>query len=410
MLQLLFHSKNRNFLRLWLAQLISQFGDRIHQLALIGLVAKIAPGSTMALAKVMACTILPTFIIQPFAGVLVDRWDRRTILFVSDVIRGSLVLLIPFYFMAPKSMIPIYVIVFLVFSFCRFHVPAKMSIIPDLVHSENFLKANSLITTTGMIAAGLGAALGAFLVEYYGARNGFIIDSATFFLSAMFVFHISGHRSSNNDAACSIKKTSVWVEMKEGFHYIWQHKEIRFVINAFFVLFASAGAVYVVIVVFIQQTFNSVTKDLGVLAISLVAGLFAGVVVYSKWGTKIKWHKVVFSCLMAGGVVLVIFALMVHQYANLPMAMGLAFAWGLVISPIFVASNTVVHLVSDEKKRGQVFSALEIVIHFAFLITMFLSSWLSEIVGPFWILTVVGSVTGLIGFIGIMKKNMAYLS
>src|SRR3990167_4660628 len=130
MIKLLFDPKSRNFQRLWLAQLVSQFGDRINQLALVGLMAERVPGSAMELAKLMAFTIVPVFLVQPFAGVFVDRWDRRTTLLICDVVRGLLVLSIPFAFFAGQSMIPIYVVVFLAFCFSRFYSPAKMSIIP----------------------------------------------------------------------------------------------------------------------------------------------------------------------------------------------------------------------------------------------------------------------------------------
>ena len=167
-------TKNINFLRLWLAQFVSQFGDRIHQMALVGLVAHRFPNSAIELAKIMAFTILPVFIIQPFAGVYVDRWDRRKTLFVCDIIRGLLVLTIPFVFMVRESMVPIYIVVFLIFSFSRLYIPAKMSFIPELVDQENLLIANSLMTTTGMIAFALGASLGGFLIEKLGPRSGFI--------------------------------------------------------------------------------------------------------------------------------------------------------------------------------------------------------------------------------------------
>jgi len=98
MIRFFVQNGNKDFLRLWVAQLISQFGDRIHQLALIGLIAERSGGSALGLAKLMTCTILPVFIVQPFAGVLVDRLDRRTTLFVCDIFRGLLVLTIPFLF------------------------------------------------------------------------------------------------------------------------------------------------------------------------------------------------------------------------------------------------------------------------------------------------------------------------
>ncbi len=400
--------QHKNFFRLWLAQLISQFGDRIHQLALVGLIATRFPGSSMALAKVMACTILPVFLIQPFVGVFVDRWDRRLTLFVCDIIRGCLVLLIPFLFIEWDSMIPIYILVFIIFSFSRIYVPAKMSMIPDLVDEDNLLKANSLFTTTGMLAVAFGAALGGFLVEIYGARNGFIIDAMTFFLSAAVLFSMdiskNVHLPQLKDIhpGQTIKKVhnSVWHDLKVGYKYIFEHKEIQMVMKMLFVLLSSAGAVYIVVIVFIQEMFHTVTKDLGILAVFFGIGLLFGALLYGKYGKKYAWYKTIFVCLITGGVMLVGFANIIYRYPHISLAMLCSFIQGLMIGPVFIAANNTAHIVSDEKMRGQVFSALEIVIHVAFLTSMFISSWLSEFIDRVWILTGVGVLVTLAGVVG----------
>lgn len=406
-------SENRNFQRLWWGQLISQFGDRIHQLALVGLIAERAPGSVMGMTKLLAFTIIPVFLIQPFAGVFVDRWDRRTTLLVCDILRGLLVLAIPFIFFYRESMIPIYIIVFLVFCFSRFYSPAKMSIIPDLVKEESLLAANSLVSTTGMIAFVLGCALGGILVDKFGSRAGFFVDSATFFFSGALVFSIdiSRHLKMSRTAlwkagrewAGPIRR-SVWVELKEGLRYPIHQPELRFVLNMLFMILFAAGAIYVVIVVFIQKAFQSVTRDLGILAVFLGIGLFLGALGYGRWGRKFAWHKTIFFCLMTGGVMLASFALLIYAYPNIFVAMGLAFLLGLMVGPIFIAANTIVHVVSDEKMRGKVFSAVEIVIHFAFLAAMLLSSWLSQFIAEVWILTGVGVIFACVGLGGFVMR------
>src|SRR5882672_8892300 len=111
------NKENRGFFRFWLAQLISQFGDRVHQMALVGLIAMRNPGSAFELAKLLAFTIIPVFLIGPIAGVYVDRWSRRSTLFICDFIRGLLVLSIAFYFMNLPSIIPLYGMVFCIFAF-----------------------------------------------------------------------------------------------------------------------------------------------------------------------------------------------------------------------------------------------------------------------------------------------------
>jgi len=412
MFSFLTDSKNRNFLRLWLAQLISQFGDRVNQLALVGLIAERSPGNAMALAKLLAFTIVPVFIVQPFAGALVDRWDRRTTLFVCDIIRGCLILTIPFIFIFDKAIMPIYIVVFLAFCFSRFYVPAKMSIIPDLVDENNLLKANSLVTTTGMIAFVLGLAVGGFIIEQFGARNGFIIDAATFFVSASILIsmdlpgHLKVNREKLRNARTVIREVrrSTIADIKEGIHYLIHHKEIRFIIMMLFVLLAAAGSIYVVIIVFIQKSFHSVTMDLGFLGVCLGFGLFIGTVGYGKWGQKFLWYKTIFFCLACGGLMLIGFSLFVHYYPNIMVAMLLAILLGIIIGPIFIASNTMTLVFADEHMRGRVFSALEIVIHFAFLIAMLISSFISYVVPEVWILATVGVIVALIGLTGLVRK------
>ncbi len=411
MFKLLFHKRNRNFLRLWLAQLISQFGDRINQLALVGLMTARAPGSVTGLTKVIAFTILPVFVIQPIAGVLVDRWDRRTTLFVCDIARGILVLSIPFIFMQQEMNLPIYIVVFLAFGFSRFYIPAKMSIIPDLVESQHLLMANSLVSTTGMIAFVVGCVVGGYIIEWYGPKNGFIVDGATFFFSALLLFSmdlpsrlkINRFKISQAKEIVREVRKSFWIEMREGFEYLFKTRSIRFILLTLFILLSAAGSIYVVLIVFIQNTFHSVTKHLGVLAVFLGVGLFLGALAYGRWGKKAGATKTIFSCLLAGGLMLTAFTLLVQQYANIWIADVVALLLGLIVGPIFIASNTVAHMVSTDEMRGKVFSALEIVIHLAFLLAMLFSSWLSKQIDEMWILIGVGVIFSVIGIIGMFR-------
>ena len=221
--------KNRDFFLLWLGQIVSQFGDRLTQMALIALVYKKAPGSSFELAKLFAFVTIPALIIGPVAGVFSDRWDKRYTMIVSDIVRGLLVVFIVLYcFLVPdiQPTYPIYIAVFIIFSMTRFFLPAKMSIIPDLVSQDELLLANSLITTTGMIAAVLGLGLGGiFLLPAFGVKVGLVIDAFTFFLSAFLIFLIntSPEKRYSRDSIYKIIKefthaikTSVIDEIREG--------------------------------------------------------------------------------------------------------------------------------------------------------------------------------------------------
>ena len=412
MMKLLTQFENKNFLRLWLAQLISQFGDRVHQMALVGLITERAGVSASSLAKIMAFTILPVFVLQPFAGVYVDRWDRRTTLFVCDIARGLLVLTIPLVFIRWKAILPIYIVVFLAFCFSRFYVPAKMSIIPDIVREEQLISANSLVTTTGMIASVLGLGLGGLLIEKMGAKNGFIIDAVTFFISGAMIFTIAVPPKLRISRTALLGKgkelvaeirTSFWQEFAGGLRYLVRQREIRFIVYMFFILLSAVGAIYVVSIVFIQEAFGSKTMHLGSVAVSLCCGLFLGVMLYGRWGKKEHWERTIFGCLAAGGAVLVAFAVIVYRFPVIWFAMALALLLGMIIGPIFIASYTMVHIICDEDMRGKTFSALEIVIHLAFLLAMLASSWVSEFLPLAFVLSAVGAAVMVLGLSGLVK-------
>ena len=135
--------RDRSFFCLWLAQIISNFGDRLTQMALVALVYQRTPGNTIALAKLISFTIIPVFLIGPIAGAWVDRLNKRNVMIISDLLRGILILTIPFFIMS-KQIIPIYLAIFLAFSLSRFFIPSKMAIIPDLVSKDELLVANTL--------------------------------------------------------------------------------------------------------------------------------------------------------------------------------------------------------------------------------------------------------------------------
>jgi len=380
-------------------------------MALVGLMTLRHPGSVAEMSKLLVFTIIPAFIVGPIAGVYIDRWDRRTVLFICYFLQGLLVLWAAFYLIHLPDMWPMYGVVFTIFSLSRFYVPAKMSLIPEIVHEDDLHIANSLSTITGMIALVLGALLGSLIVEYSGSFSGFCWDAACYFLSGVLVFTIAAlrRRLPNKKAIIAGAKEmlrvekSVWHEIVDGIHYIRSQKEISFIIGMMAILLAAVGAIYVVIIVFIQQAFHSVTKDLGFLAVALGLGAFLGSLAYGRWGKKITAFKVIFWSLILGGGMVVLFASTVEATHDRLLALGLSFVLGFVIGPVMVAPNTVINKICALEMSGKVFAALEFVIFMAFLLAMMTSSFLSQHIPGFWILTTAGGIFIVVGVVGLFK-------
>lgn len=245
--------RDRNFFCLWLAQIISNFGDRLTQMALVALVYQRAPGSTVALAKLISFTIIPVFLVGPIAGAWVDRLDKRNVMIISDLLRGMLIFTIPFFIMS-KQILPIYLVIFLAFSLSRFFIPSKMAIIPDLVSKEKLLVANTLADTTHMVGNVLGLVVAGIIVNirFIGPIGGFYIDAATFLVSAAligmmakkeFVSHVAEDLKVTRQALESSIRRSIFDEIREGLSFLKRYSQMHFIVYVFFLLMAGLGAI-----------------------------------------------------------------------------------------------------------------------------------------------------------------------
>ena len=393
----------RNFFLLWFGQIISQFGDRLTQIALVGLVSQTTMSSSK-LAFVMSLTIIPVFIISPISGVYVDRWSKRKTMYVSDLLRGIFILLIPFFVLKFKTLTPAYFLIFLSFSAGRFFIPAKMSFIPKISKEKDVFLANSLISITATIAAVIGIGLGGIIVERYGITTALNVDAATFLISGLAIFFISTKEKEKflpkdilelgKDVVGKVK-SSFAHELKEGVKYIFKSDETKYAFKIFLFLFSYIGGLYVVFIRFIQEILQSVTKDLGFTAVSLGAGIFFGSLVYGRIAHKFSVKKVINVSLLLVSLYIIFFAVFLKAHPTTLYAITLAFFLGAITAPIFVGVNALIHKESDKNLLGRIFSGLEFTSHLGFLISMFVCSFLADKLTPF---TIIVSI-GIIGFL-----------
>jgi MFS family permease len=177
---------NAPFSALWAGQVISLFGDRVHQVALAFLVYQ-ATGSSIATAMVFLVATLPNLLFGPIAGTLVDRWDQKEVMVVSDLLRAACVLLVPV--AAVVELWLVYPLVFLVTTISIFFRPARTAVLPRIVDQDDLLVANSATWIGETMADLIGYPLAAAFVALLGAAMplAFWLDAATYVASAVLI-------------------------------------------------------------------------------------------------------------------------------------------------------------------------------------------------------------------------------
>ncbi len=184
---------NRNFRNLWLGSVISQLGDWFNVIAAAELITRLTD-SGIALSYLFLARFLPLFLLSPFAGILADRFDRRRIMVLSDVLRGVTVL--GFLFIRdPADIWLFYLLTILQFSLSALFTPARGAVLANVVRHEELVAANALDSLTWSTMLALGAFLGGIVAALFGAETAFVADAVSFLVSAWFISRIGLERA-----------------------------------------------------------------------------------------------------------------------------------------------------------------------------------------------------------------------
>lgn len=177
---------NADFRRLWLGNVVSLLGDWFNTIAIYYLIDTLT-GSPFALGAVFVTKMLPWALASPIAGVIVDRFERRRIMIVSDLIRAAIVL--GFLVVdTPERVYLIYVLTALQVMVGSVFQPAQSASLPNITTHAELLTANALMAASWSLMLALGAAAGGFVTEWLGVDAVFVLDSISYLVSAWFVF------------------------------------------------------------------------------------------------------------------------------------------------------------------------------------------------------------------------------
>jgi MFS family permease len=196
---------NADFRRLWTGQVISEIGDWLNNIAVLALTIQLAGRGRegLAIAVYAIARHLPLFVFGPLAGVVVDRVDRRRVMIAADVARSLLAL--GFIIAGAKSALPlIYMVGASLFCVSAFFNAAKRASIPNIVESaDELLAANSLSASTTAATIAVGSALGGVIATFVGRNTVFILNAATFLLSAEMIRRIRAQTQRRRTSAAT---------------------------------------------------------------------------------------------------------------------------------------------------------------------------------------------------------------
>jgi MFS transporter, DHA3 family, macrolide efflux protein len=258
-------------------------GDRLAMVAFPWLVYA-RTGSALGTGAILALYTLPYVLFGAFAGVLIDRFNKRSVMIAADVVRAGLVVLVPV--VAGSSLPAVYVLSFLMASVAVFFDPSKLAILPEIVGKDRLMRANSLLAVAENLTEVLGYALAGLVLAVVTTASAFRIDSLTFLVSAaaLILMRYKAPARAAQRAARSFGR-----ELREGLSYLRHHRGL--LANTVMVLAAAAGlgASYPLTFLFAVRVLDGGTKTFGLFEAAIGMGYLVGSVALATLATRV--HK-----------------------------------------------------------------------------------------------------------------------
>jgi MFS family permease len=378
--------RQRNFALLWTAGLISLIGDWAFYAAMPIFILD-RTGSAFQSGLVWAAIALPGIFIGPFAGVYVDRLDRRRIMLFGNVAQAiaATVLLVggeSFGIWLAMAVLLVQSSLYAIYS------PAESALLPTVVDEEHLVTANALNSLNDNIARIAGPLIGALVYAWFGIRGIALANMASFLGSAVLVGMVSLAVAARSQSGIDVAATSesIWRSMRTGASVVWHSSVLRSLFMIELLIVLADGPLTAMLAPFVRQTLDRTNADFGVLlSVRGVAGVAGGFVI-AHVAHKFRNDRMMGACLLVIGVGVVAIAII----QNYPMTLAIMVLGGPAIVGMNTTFITMLQRNSEDRVRGRIFALLGAFSGFIFLMSTVIGSVATKVMSPPTIMLISG--------------------
>ena len=361
--------RRRDFSLLWLSGLVSVAGDWVLMIALPYYVY-VTTGSTLATAGMTAAELAPAILLSSFTGVLADRWDRKRILVVANLLQALVVASL--LLVGEGWLWVVYVVAALQSTAAAFSQPAEAALLPTLVPVEQLVQANALNALNNRLGRFIGVPLGAALLSWWGLDAVVVVDAVTFLVAAALIAPITAPaRAADPDGVP--EEPHFWREWTAGLRVVRHDRTIAVLFVVFGLMTFGGTMLDPLYVPWIRDVLDEGVEVVAVITMTHSVAGIVGSLLVGTWGSRFSARTLMgWGSVIAGVLLLVKF--------NVPV-LWLTLALSAIGGATAVASSVGVETLAQERTpehvRGRVFGSLQ-----AFI-------WLASLLGA-----VVGGVLG----------------
>jgi MFS family permease len=363
--------KNQNFVTLWSGQIFSQLADKVLLVLMIAIVESQFQSQNQSISgwvsAITISTTIPAVLFGSLAGVFVDRWHKKEVLVITNLLRGALLLVLPFLLWLTKGQVvanlPLGFEVLLLVSFAgstfaQFFAPAEQAAISMIVDKPNLLAANSLYTTTAMGSLIVGFAIGEpilALADSLGASVGLgvnvgkeLLVGASYILAGILLLLV---RTGETKQIPTGDEPHVLADLKDGIRYLGENKQIKGALIQLVITQSVIASMTIVAVRMAELLPEIKASQFGFLLAAGGVGVALGAVGLSYVGQKLSRAQLSLygSMGLAGALVGLSFS---H---SLWLSLVFLVTMGIFSAVVMIPMVTTIQSETPEEMRGKVF-------------------------------------------------------
>lgn len=355
--------ENRNFRRLWLAQIVSEIGDWFYTLSIYTLLLQLT-GHASSVALALVLQVIPQTFVGPTAGVVNDRLKRKHVMIAADLVR--VVVVLSMLFVRSASMVwLVYPLLLAETTMAAFFEPARSAVIPNIAASTEVLVANTLSSATWSVNLLIGASVGGVVAAFLGRNVVFILNALSFLVSAIL---IRGMRFAEPHAEASgalrVRDLVDFSPVMEGIRYIRSHRTLlpavfakagELMVGPSWVIFTVLGAGEFAFHGRRIDAAGGAMLGMSVLLGGRGIGAMVGPLIAARWAGQSD--RRLGLGILIGYLTVALGYVVLGVSRSVWMAAGCAMLAHAGGSTVWVFSTTLLQVHSEDRFRGRVFSA-----------------------------------------------------
>jgi len=378
--------KNRNFLTLWSGQVFSQLADKVYLVLMIALIASRFQSGDQSISgwvsSIMIASTIPAVLFGSIAGVFVDRWSKKRMLVLTNLLRGGLVFMLPPLLWLSKGWSPLaglpvgfcvlLGITFLVSTLTQFFAPAEQSALPLVVERRHLLSANSLYTTTMMASVIIGFAVGEpllaladTLINHLGwtaiGLGKELVVASGYTIAGLILLRLRTGETNPTVAVVnaeggesSVETTHphVWQDIRDGLRFLAEQGRVRSALIQLVIFFSVFSALAVLSVRLAEVTPEIKSSQFGFLLAMGGVGMAIGATFIGHFGQRFPHSQL--SLFGSLGMAASLFGIALSVTRLVPTLVLIA-ALGGFAAVVGVPMQTAIQEETPEAMRGKVF-------------------------------------------------------